>query len=1039
MRVVAVKRFFIFLVLVSIITPFSFAEESQSVRICKENFDKKIAQLNTQKDKLSELIEYSTNKQTVVQQAIDNLGDYRKKIIFLTKVNLLKSILKLGYDTYQEMSPLGGTSGKLIEIFAWFEGKAQDYVLNTTLNNKDYYNKHISFLSDKAKQLTPEIELLAKMQKAGLEAFKIKINREQNQTIGDVGALFAKLRNLSEQSLKAQTSLKQMNQTLLELINHKSIELNQIEKNILSYTDSKDRTCRDNNIPIEKDNASDIAVTISYSPQSPQCTSDEDAQATEDSLCAALQTTKKLENDFLQRFHDEFKTFYDNLSNEQNSTFQTVAKNIEPIDLLNLGYDECDLYIFGCTDAQCKLSNIIDNSRKQARNNYTLYNNYYKLLSSHKGEFKKFIADFLTSDIANRLKNSELTVDSLENKLSNCSRYTYIHKTCSDTSILGYYNVKSNIYYTVGDAQYSYYGYINGAKSLSLTAKELLDTKLDEVANIAQNCVKKDADYLPVEEDKMKNFENHIDEYIMAKENFLNFLANLKKEKMITYTSEPIESATYFRYDINYQYFKEMYDNFNGTDIEFFKMIQDTLRPIITDLSNLYNFFLSAETLAYSEAYSVSDYFYRNSRPVINVEDVASMKKKYTKLKENVPNTGTDKYDISNILRFGNNIMSGEPDFHNVIDITESIYQEIHNHERSLSSLIRYSNTLSNKNTLENFKKEIYSAESFAYNTQLAMTNNSDFSNLNMYVENAKNTLFQQAKQILPPEESSAFDLNQTVSPCKSQILDFNLSKEMVVITKDNNATLYITMNSCDGRGLSLIAEANDTSAISLKASWDQDFDKILPSDFTQNFYKNNSAKLTLSSKNNLDKSYNLTVKLLDKYDDIITKTIPIKVISSTTKKDIKKGWNLVSGNFDILNLSNNISIIWQYKDNYWYANSPYQNIKDLIKKDSIRSNIRRLSNSQNNDGIWILAKNDTDIDMFDLSEHANMQYKNGWSLSGVYEDTYIKDITCKEQDALPLIWKYSDGNWTNYSAASNTIKDTDMLNAYDGFWILCK
>ncbi len=1035
------KLFMIFLL--CIVGTFAFAEESQAIRICKENFDAKIEQLNTQKNNLSELIRYASDKQTVVQKAIDNIGEYEKKVVFLTKVNLMKSILKLGFAIYQELSPLGGTSGKLLEICEWFEEKAQDYILNAALDNKDYYNKHIQFLSDDAKELTPEVVLLTKMQEAGLEAFKIKIYREQNQTAGDVGALFAKLKALSEQSIKAQTSLKLMNQRLNLLIKNQSKLLGQIDDNIALYVDAKDATCRDLSVPFEPENESNLTVEISYFPQYPECVSDEDAQAAEDSLCEARRIARDAEDDFKQQFNDKFTAFYEKLFDEQNSALQMVEKSLKIPDIYNLDYNECNLKPDDCSldsnDSRCAIESIIDTSNEQLTYNYNLYDNYYKMLKSHEDEFKKFLDDFLANEVTAKFKDSELAVSNIVNKLSNCSKngISYEPKYCE-------YDV-DDFDIVVGDAkasvsyeQYLYYQKINDAKSLSAKAKEELDTTFKEIVKTAKDCVSQDRDYLPVVQKELEDMENRIDEYTMSKKNFLNFLSNLEKEKMITVTHESYDFKTYFSYKIDYQYFKDMYDNFNGTDIEFFKKIQDILRPVITDLSKLNNFFISAKTLAQPDG-TIASYIYSYSLPVVNIDGVSSLKDEYVKMtEENFPPQGSDVYDISNILEFGDKILSGNPDFNHVINITQSIYQDIDNRKTQLGSWIRYKDVISDKKSLDDFKKEIYSAQSFAYNVQSVVSDVLDFSDLEKYIDDAKSTILQKAIQILPSSEIYEYDLNTTVSSCKSQILDLNLSKELVVIVGDENATLDIMMNSCDDRGLSLIAEVNSTDNVLLSPSWNQDFSKITPPDFTEDFYKNKSARLTLSSKNYLDGNYNLTVKLLDKYDDIITKTIPVKVISSTTKKEIKRGWNLVSGNFDVANLANDIDVVWHYKDGYWFANSPFQNKKDLIKKAVLYSDIRLLNNSQNSDGIWIYAINHTYIDMFNVDTDTTVRYKNGWSLDGVYKDTYMEDIVCENQDFLPLIWKYSDGSWKYYDINS-TAKDTKILNTNDGFWVLCR
>jgi hypothetical protein len=156
----------------------------------------------------------------------------------------------------------------------------------------------------------------------------------------------------------------------------------------------------------------------------------------------------------------------------------------------------------------------------------------------------------------------------------------------------------------------------------------------------------------------------------------------------------------------------------------------------------------------------------------------------------------------------------------------------------------------------------------------------------------------------------------------------------------------------------------------------------------------------------------------------------------------INAGWNLISLNEDLENISEEISIIWQWNQD-WSAFSPNGEFSSRIASEGI-SEINESLNS--NDGVWFLSKSDFHLELSENNstetpEFPNLHGELGWNLMGATVDMHVNALRCDDGE-VDIVWKFVDGNWKHFVHDVNVDEFPqsmfDTIYKNEGFWLLC-
>jgi hypothetical protein len=990
---------------------------SDTTDTCVKNFDDEIQKQRDIQTKLQELQSFCSSKQQDIKDAYKSVDEFSTKIRNITRNNLIKSTLKLGWETYKEISPLSGIEGKLTEISGWLADKAKDYVVNQAKQTlgiapKDYYNQHIDLLSKDLSKITPDVLLLTQMQQAGLEAFKIKVQREQNQTVGDVGALYAKLRSLSEQSEKAKRSLYAFYRELNLVATNTQAEMKQIDTIIASYQRQKTRTCADQPLPeIEPEDFGDDITFTPYTISIPTANEKDCTDAPIGYINDLNKTISKLIESLDGNFTSDLTSLTKAIYDDQNATLQQTYIDINIDGFLQSFPENCSL-----------LNEKISITEAKSITNYneavTLWDTYIKHLQDMKPQFD----DFVSSTVLKYPQIEQIKQKSIEMSVL----LTEYGGRCEGVS--GYApDVNSIVQSMIDRVKYAKQAFVDG----------ITKTKEDGrgyqiwVDNIAQNvqdaqaCVSRDANDLSIIMPQVQEVLNYFDEQDMAIANLIDYMRNLEAIGMVTKSSsyEAGIKTTYLGYSVNDAYFKDMYSNFKGTDLEFIQKVQDILRPIGEDITKLNSIIESKKSLidsTYAEVYNnAAGFLARPSYPLVNISSAQNLK--------DLLDIAHDKrmehtYISENVSAFATKMAGGEIPYipyYSFVDLIQSMQKK----QGQLREQLRMADmTISAYPDFKNYKECINSLENFEYELQNVVTLSSlALTSSQEMIDGNKTKLKETASESLPQTTALLYDLYTNPSTCKASLMNLEIQEKSISIAGVSSYVLEVNASSCDDRNISLSVDLNESlDSIHINAT---------------------NQKVTITSDGVDKKDLILVLKLRDvNHGNFITKQIPLHVVTSVKTVALKKGWNLVSGGFDALHVNKDISIVWSFQNGTWHANSPYENIRNLIEKVSLIKNIKDLYYPKQQDGVWVYALSDTSLDVDALESSENLVVDRiGWSLAGSSIDIdSLFNLTCKDA-VLDAIWEYKDDTvgWKVY--IKDVVDEIQQIKANEGFWVHCK
>ena len=162
----------------------------------------------------------------------------------------------------------------------------------------------------------------------------------------------------------------------------------------------------------------------------------------------------------------------------------------------------------------------------------------------------------------------------------------------------------------------------------------------------------------------------------------------------------------------------------------------------------------------------------------------------------------------------------------------------------------------------------------------------------------------------------------------------------------------------------------------------------------------------------------------------------------------LSDGWNLISANIPLKNITDKINIIWQYDTNSkWSAYSANQTTQDKINDIVSISTINNISIEK---GSWVYSSEEDiiyieEVDTSSLNECINV--KQGWNLLGTALDIDVEEYF-QDSSKVNIVWTYesSTQTWSAFSAddtLKNSIKETSdnisllsTINKNKGFWL---
>ncbi len=152
----------------------------------------------------------------------------------------------------------------------------------------------------------------------------------------------------------------------------------------------------------------------------------------------------------------------------------------------------------------------------------------------------------------------------------------------------------------------------------------------------------------------------------------------------------------------------------------------------------------------------------------------------------------------------------------------------------------------------------------------------------------------------------------------------------------------------------------------------------------------------------------------------------------------ISRGWNLVSGNVNILTLPQEVHSIWNVGEANWYGFSPHKSIRGEIR-DKYRlmdMHIRAYKGTQ------ILATADTEIELIDDYQfNAIQSYGKGLTIHGANNKGFsVSDIQCNEPYTLYGVFKLNGEEIEVYSPniEVNNYTNFDYIYKNDGYYTYC-
>ncbi len=990
--------------------------------ICKKNFDDQIKRELTIKENLTDLISFCNTQQGEIRNAYKRVDEYEQEILSITKHNLIKSTLKLGYAVYQELSPLDGVEGKLSEISSWIISKTvtdpiQNEVIDILgLTPKDYYSVDLKILSDDLSKLTPEVEKLNLMRKAGLEAFEVKVQMETNQTVGEIGALYAKLRSLAEQSEIAKRSLYAFYKRLEKTSKASQSHISQIDKIIDAYEKAKDRTCVEQSSPPP---SPEVEVTLEDVADFNEKTFSPDESCSSDRKTELENQLNTLENEDQKLFQTLLDTFNADLAQidkavwekQENAKIDTIYKP-DPLGTLDpYSVERCNLpgnieEAYGKTIAYW--NDVVKYEEEYIdilKTTSDEYDAFYTSLKTKYGDELSQIEDKITS--ANKLLptyNETCTGDKKFFNFLSGNDFLYIAKT------------------SIEDKKRPFLEYIQKMEKEKSDSKEIQNVIVSWYMD-AQKCVQMDMDDLDIIMPQVNELLNYLDEKEMATRNLLDYLYNLSSKGIskASYDYEEGIKTLYAQFLINKDpnnYFSKLYNDFSGDDIEYLTKLQEILKPINTDILSLKSFIDEKEFLiSFTEDNLHQDGAYgflsRGSHPLENIPEAETLKTLLDKISQKEMEKTYINEDIS---KFSDEIISGQIPYIFYPDPFKKVADNIASRWKQLTLQLQVPSMSANTD-LKWYKEILEGVVNFSYKAQESIDTNF-LGNINDIVDSNITHLKDLAYQELPSEEAKTYDLSEGYNKCKDSLITLSTDKDSINIFGDESASIILTYDSCDGRKITISAELNQSEeGINITKSDD---------------------KIFLQSLGEYKGDINLILKAQDEYSNEVVKTVPIHLIPSVKNISLKKGWHLINGGFDASNLDQSIVAAWSYKDGVWRANSPYLSIKEELARLDLLKNIKKLYFIPQTLGTWVYAKEDTIIKT-DNSPTDNIVATNlGWSLLGSSSAIDSpKEITCKDS-VMDVLWIYlSDSNqWKLYY--KDHINDIKSIEPNSGFWIHC-
>lgn len=1011
---------------------------NQTTEQCKADFDKKISDMQTLKSSAETFINGAKDKIVVIKKAYKEVDAYEKKIRLLSRNNFVKSILMLGLNTIQEISPLSN-SGRVLDVIMWFEGKAQDYVLSTkVIPQKDYYDRQIVSVGNDCKNLTSEVKLLSQMSKAGLEAFKTKLQREQNKTVGNVGALYAKLSALVNQSENAKKSLYNFYRKLNGLIAQSNAKLAKINGIILSYSAAKDNTCKEQsseaNITIDDYNI----IKITYQPVIVDDTCDE---GTHQAILAEQDNNLDL---LTQTFNDKLTKIDQNITTLQKE-FQTYTEQLQtsdfPIHILKAlavyGYDSsllsCDFTGYN------KMSDVISASYAYYQN---LLLNLNEVIKKMETNIKLYdpLADYLDDNKYERAIKAE------ENTLR-------IAIKCGEgNGDLLIYDIK-RFKKDIKNAKETALNILQKERKKQKAIKNVKNKILPDTVTAINECLDNDkktvSKYIPIVEDEI----NKVDEYTMSKVNLLNYLQELK-DKHIAYYHK--DGQTHI-YDINATYFKSMYDNFKGNDIEFLKKIKNIILPIHSKLSKLYNFYKIDKSFvcgnSWANVFSFNNPSLSPESLLVNIEEMKTLKELMQEEDTMCSNISSPNLDLRILTDFMDDFLV-KGHINTVIEIDDklekfepfaTIAYNLHlENQQKNNQLGSLSNDLNNGfykdiNGYKEAKQTLDKLRDYYY--QLGQVY--DIGNQDDKITKTENILYAQAKTSLTPTQAEQFDYSKPQVYKTPEPMDINISNSHIDLPSLSKREITVNVNTAYGIKVTLTAIDDSNASLKLTPSWNGNLE--------DSEYKDKNFTLQIDSLDDKDATYTITLKLEDynaalfggsHIQPYITKTITVNVFSGKKTISLKKGWNLISGSINLYSLPKDIDIVWGYSDGFWYGFSPFDYLQKLLLKASIGTNINLIKSIPDDTGVWVHSLKDQDIQILlkNSTQAQKVIKKPGWNLAGTKKEIQVPDdISCSDGRTIQAVWEYDSGDktWQNYQKDSN-ISTLKNIGEDKGFWVFC-
>jgi predicted outer membrane repeat protein len=165
---------------------------------------------------------------------------------------------------------------------------------------------------------------------------------------------------------------------------------------------------------------------------------------------------------------------------------------------------------------------------------------------------------------------------------------------------------------------------------------------------------------------------------------------------------------------------------------------------------------------------------------------------------------------------------------------------------------------------------------------------------------------------------------------------------------------------------------------------------------------------------------------------------------AETTLISLQTGWNLISIDTNLSEISDEVSIIWQFTDGNWSAFSPSGEFTSDISRQGVPTISENLSSK---DGVWFKSESDIDLENFppkvsdELPTVPSLSGKLGWNLMGTDRTIPAKALSCKNSKK-GNVWKFVDNDWLLFVEDINPMNFPSMFNvihAHEGFWLQCQ